>query len=82
MAEGTARGPCHSSDAVQVRAVAAGAGIEAGGADFAVKIPRCAQGSNRGYSAENGGNPKDRGVGRQRHVADFTPGIGTVNKPS
>lgn len=83
VAEGAACSARHSSNAVQVRAVAAGAGIEARGADLAVEIPRRAQRIDRGYDAEEGWNLKTNArMGRQRDVADLASRIGAVNEPS
>ena len=84
VAERAARGAVCSSDAIQVRAVAAVAGIEAGGAGLAVEIPGGADGINRGYDAECGGNLKDPGMGRKRGMAYFTPRVaeGCINEIS
>lgn len=75
MAERAACGAGCSPDPIQVRSVAAVAGIEAGGAGLAVEIPRGAGGSNRGYDAECSRNLKDPGMGCKRGMAYFAPCI-------
>jgi len=84
VAERAGRGAGHSPDAVQVRAVAAVAGIESGRVGFAVEIPRCTNRVQRGYDAEGHGNLKDPGMGRQRRMTDFTTRIAEagINEPA
>jgi hypothetical protein len=69
------RGSAHSPDAVQVRAMAAVAGIEPGRADFAVEIPRSADRIQRSYGAHERGYLKDTGMGGPRDMTDFTSRI-------
>jgi hypothetical protein len=52
MAGRTGRGPRHSPDTIEVRAVAAVAGVKAGGTGFAVEIPRGAKRIESCYRAE------------------------------
>ena len=75
VAERAGRGAGYSPDTIQVRSMAAVAGIETGGAALAVEIPRGADGIDRGYGAECSGNLKDAGMGRQRCMAYFTPRV-------
>jgi hypothetical protein len=74
----------HTADSIQVCAVAAVAGVKAGGAGFTVEIPRSADGIERCYSAEGGGDLKDPGMGRQGGMTDLASGIpeGGINKPA
>ena len=75
MTECACRGARHPPDPVELRSVAAVAGIEARRAGLAVEIPRGADGIERRNRAEGCRDLQDPGMCRQRGMADLAPRI-------